>query len=254
MAHRSAAAQQPKTVIYLYGITRSAPPDAVRAVGVDGLATLERLETAGLVCWISRVPSAAYGEALARNMKNLEWLAEAGVLHQRAVAAIAAASDILPARFGTVFRDEDSLARHVAAEQRAIKLGLKKVTGADEWGVKVFAEPRAAAAVSVDVRSGKEYLQRKAAMLPQRAASTAPAELAAFGKALAAVADDVAQGGPVSAGQRNLVWQGSFLVRRSRQKQWQAVLRRFASKWGEERRVESTGPWPPYSFARAQES
>lgn len=240
-------------MIYLYGITRSAPSDAVRAVGVDGLAALESFETSGVVCWISRVPAATYGDALARNMENLEWLAEAGVLHQRAVAAIAAASDILPTRFGTVFRDEDSLARHVAAQQRAISLGLKKVTGADEWGVKVFAEPRPAA-VPAGVRSGKEYLQRKAAMLPQRVVSSAPADLAEFGKALAAVADDVAQGGPVSAGQRNLVWQGSFLVRRSRQKQWQAVLRRFASKWGEERRVESTGPWPPYSFARAQES
>jgi hypothetical protein len=26
------------------------------------------------------------------------------------------------------------------------------------------------------------------------------------------------------------------------------VLRKYAQQWGEERSIECTGPWPPYSF------
>ncbi len=58
-------------------------------------------------------------------------------------------------------------------------------------------------------------------------------------------------GGKVSGGQRDLEWQASFLVRRADRKKWDDVLAKFARRWGYERRIETTGPWPPYSFVSA---
>jgi hypothetical protein len=34
----------------------------------------------------------------------------------------------------------------------------------------------------------------------------------------------------------------------AKRKQWDNVLRRYATEWGAERSIECTGPWPPYSF------
>jgi hypothetical protein len=45
-----------------------------------------------------------------------------------------------------------------------------------------------------------------------------------------------------------------LLVKRRKQQQLQSVLRKFSKRWAEERKIECTGPWPPYSFvSRASE-
>ena len=54
--------------------------------------------------------------------------------------------------------------------------------------------------------------------------------------------------GKVSSGQRDLEWQASFLVPRAHRRQWDATLAEFATRWSGMRRIECTGPWPPYSF------
>src|SRR5207253_11033189 len=51
-----------------------------------------------------------------------------------------------------------------------------------------------------------------------------------------------------SGGLKGLQWQATFLVPRSRRKQWDATLKKFAARWDQSRRIECTGPWPPYSF------
>ena len=236
----------PEHALYLYGVSQRAPSKPVKAEGVDGVAAVESVPCAGLTCWISRVSRLEYADRLSRNMEDLEWLAAASVRHQRVVSEIAAASTILPARFGTVFLSEASLAAHVSTHKRQLLPALKRIEGADEWGVKVFAVP-APATVPITAASGTEYLRRKAAAATAAHGSLDP-EVRSFAEQLRRVAVDVAPTGKVSGGQRHLEWQASFLLRRSRQKQWRAILDRFAARWGTARRIECTGPWPPYSF------
>src|SRR5205823_6672751 len=129
-----------------------------------------------------------------------------------------------------------------------------RLAGADEWGVKVFvvAEPVHAA---VAAESGRDYLQQKAAMLKPAPSPQASKEVQDLAEALSKIAVDAVPGGKVSGGQRDLEWQASFLVRRADRKKWDDVLAKFARRWGSEkgheRRIETTGPWPPYSFVSA---
>ncbi len=229
--------------LYLYGITQAAV-DPPRSPGVDGVAPVEAVSCAGLTCWISLVPRAEFAEQLERNMEDLEWLAAASVRHQRVVGEIAANNAILPARFGTVFLSAASLEEDVKSRKRALAQAFKRIAGADEWGVKVFAAAGRAAAVTAS--SGKDYLQKKAALRETR--RQADPEIQEFAEALARVADEAAPAGKVSSGQRDLEWQASFLLRRSRHQQWQQVLDRYGKRWQGRRRIETTGPWPPYSF------
>lgn len=235
----------PGYVLYFYGITRILPA-TVSAEGADGIAPVEALPCAGLVCWASRVSRTEFADRLAENMENLEWLAAASVRHQRVVGEIAARTAILPARFGTVFLSEASLEAHVRKNKRSLLSAFRRIADADEWGVKVFAVAQRSAP-ALRAASGTEYLRRKATAL-ETARGTLDPDVRSFAQALRRIAQASAAGGKVSGGQRDLEWQASFLLRRSRQKQWRAVLDRFAARWQKSRRIECTGPWPPYSF------
>ncbi|MDP9268795.1 MAG: GvpL/GvpF family gas vesicle protein [Acidobacteriota bacterium] len=233
-------------VLYLYGIARSGQQSPPHAPGVDGVVSVEAVSSSGLTCWISRVDAHEFGDELERNIENLDWLAEASVRHQRVVAELSARDTVLPARFGTVFISEKTLFADVAGRKKDLQAALRRLAGTEEWGVKVFqSEPERP---TVAAESGRDYLRQKAAILKPAAPAQLSVEVKEFAQALAKVAADAVPGGKLSGGQRGLEWQASFLVRRNDRKQWDEVLGRYARRWGAERRIECTGPWPPYSF------
>ena len=232
---------------YFYGVSRGGArqlPHALR--GIDAIGAVESRSCSGLTCWYSRVDRGEYGERLEQNMQNLEWLANASVHHQRVVGSIAEIADILPARFGTVFLGDQSMAAHVSERKAALAGALRKIEGASEWGVKVFAEAPAVPAPS-PATSGTDYLLKKREQLRQGTPPSAPAELGELKTALdkASTAAVVVRG---KAPQPGLVWQASFLVKQNRIDAFHEVLRKFAARMGNAR-IETSGPWPPYSFA-----
>src|SRR5690348_1472529 len=129
-------------LLYLYGISAKAPKLSAKApklkvpTSIDGSSPLEHLEATGLTAWYSRVSPVEFGERLAANMENLEWLSAVSVRHQRTVAQISEAVTLLPARFGTVFKSEKSLADHIREQKAQLEEKLARIDGAEEWGVK----------------------------------------------------------------------------------------------------------------------
>jgi hypothetical protein len=235
-------------VLYFYGITESRPASSIQQPGIDSHTNIQAIDCEGLTCWISRVSATEFEKDLAQNMENLDWLATASVAHQRAISAIAREVEILPARFGTVFRSDESLRKHIRAHTREIKRDLERIKGADEWGIKVFAAKSAPTPVP-QVRSGKDYLKAKAALLPsKKSRSETDGEFDEFENALRKVALESAAVGNVSGGQRGLRFQTSLLVNRKDRKKLESVLKKFSECWAEARQIECTGPWPPYSF------
>ena len=235
-------------VVYFYGVTESFPENSIQQPGVDFASKIEPIECEGLTCWVSLVSAVEFEKDLARNMENLDWLASSSVAHQRAISAIASEAEILPARFGTVFRSEDSLRKHVRAQLRDIARDFKRIKGADEWGVKVFSR-KATAPPTVQVRTGRDYLKAKAALLSGKSSrSDNDREFAEFERALRQVALESAAAGNVSAGQRGLRFQTSLLVKRKDRKKLESVLKKFSQRWRAARQIECSGPWPPYSF------
>jgi len=247
-AKKKATRRATAGAIYLYGISQPVKGAVeIRAEAVDGIAAIEARRVDGLDCWISWMDRGEYADQLAENMENLEWLATIGVRHQRAVAELASKVNVLPARFGTVFLSDESLAVHVASGKKSIQSVFKKIAGAEEWGVKVFRVSQPARAAIAEAVSGTDYLKRKAQTALPRAKEADPA-LQALAKALAAVSVETAPGGKASSGQPNLVWHGSFLVRRADQKKFAAALKKFTTQFSDGYNVECSGPWPPYSF------
>lgn len=245
MGNRAVAAEQ---ALYLYGVSPAEASAAgkISSPGIDGVHAVERLSCGEFVCWASAVDGAGFGKALESNMENLDWLALHGVRHQQVVGEIARQESILPARFGTIFSGKEALRKDVEGRGEMLKRVLAKIADADEWGVKVYAERKAAQA-TVAASSGRDYLRQKAARLKTRPERD-DAELKEFGEALSGVAADSAPTGKISGAQPDLAWQATFLVQRKRRKDWDGVLKKFVERWSGARRIEVNGPWPPYSF------
>jgi len=236
--------------LYLYGVSRApgnkSKPAKSSSPGIDGKNPVRAVLCGDFLCWVSDVDHASFAQELERNLENLKWLALHSVRHQQAVADIAAQTTIVPARFGTIFSGEAALQKNVTQRKSALGKVFDRITGADEWGVKVFSERKAPAKVT-EARSGKDYLQQRAAQIKQRPDRNDP-ELQEFSAALEKIASDAAATGKVSGTQPSLLWQATFLVPRGRRKQWDKVLAEFVERWDGLRRIEVNGPWPPYSF------
>jgi len=242
--------------LYLYGISQrpqgaagkpAKNPGMIGSAGIDGIHAVRPLECGEFISWVCEVDQVSFAAAVERNMENLEWLALHGVRHQQVVGEVAEQTSIVPARFGTVFSGEPALVKDVQGRKAALHKVFARVAGGDEWGVKVFAESQVAPVALPDARSGKEYLQQKAARLKKRPERN-DQELQELAAALGKIATDSAPSGKVSGAQPNLLWQATFLVPRSKRKQWDQVLRNFVERWEGQRRIEVNGPWPPYSF------
>lgn len=248
MAHGVALPAGP---VYLYAITaqKSAAPSWLRVSGVEASGHIVGIPADRFTAWASAIDARGFAESLERNIENLDWLAEATLRHQNAINAIAAATKetLLPTRFGVVFSSADALVEDVARRAKELQASATRVAGCEEWGVKVFyvSSPTERAAFRT-ASSGADYLRKKAAALSTDGASDGAIQ--AFARDLASVARASSQSGKVSSGQKGLQWQATFLVPLAKRKQWDNVLRRYATQWGDERSIECTGPWPPYSF------
>jgi hypothetical protein len=241
----------PAGPVYLYAITagRSAAPRSLNASGIDASGRIAGIPAGAFTAWASAIDARGFAESLERNIENLDWLAEATLRHQNAINAIAAVSKdtLLPTRFGVVFSSAEALVEDVARRAKELQASAKRVAGCEEWGVKVFhvASPATRTAFKT-ASSGADYLRKKAAALSTDGANDGAIQ--AFARDLATVARASTPSGKVSSGQKGLQWQATFLVPVAKRKQWDNTLRRYATEWGEERSIECTGPWPPYSF------
>ena len=233
--------------LYLYGISKQEAKLTSEVEGVGGKPA-EMVSCAGLVCWVGRVGREEFADNLAANLENLDWLTEASVRHQRVVAAIVEQTEVLPARFGTVFLNEAAMEAHIGKKKKILEADLRKIKGCDEWGVKVFRVVRRPSVVATPPKTGRQYLQAKAAMRTARPGAWDDGQLTDFSNQLRRIAVDVAQVGKVSEGQRGLQWQTSVLLKRQELKKFRALLKKTSESWSDEKRIESSGPWPPYSF------
>jgi Gas vesicle synthesis protein GvpL/GvpF len=235
--------------LYVYGVTEiPSKPFAVTAEAVDGHGQVEPIAEGNYLCWISRVSRHEFADELQQNMDNLEWLAACSIRHQKVLSEIGATTAVLPARFGTVFLSPDTLIADFKQKIPKLREVFRRIADADEWGVKIFGTPQTRSKAAVSATSGVDYLRQKSAAL--QAASAARHDEAAekFGEDLSKVSEASVAGGKASNGQPGLLWSASFLVKRAKKKRFDETLKRYAAEWGATRRIDVSGPWPPYSF------
>jgi hypothetical protein len=87
---------------------------------------------------ISRVPVAEYNrDRVELGLKDLAWVAEQGMTHERVVAFFVDQGQILPASLFTLYSTEQALRSAVATQHEALVAELQRLTGVREWNLKV---------------------------------------------------------------------------------------------------------------------
>ncbi|MGP3934740.1 GvpL/GvpF family gas vesicle protein [Nonomuraea sp. KM88] len=249
---------------YLYVVTRdSGAPSPEGLAGVAG-TPVRAINRSGLVAYVSTVPLADFGEEpLQRSMEDLDWLDATARAHHHVVEAVAVTVPAVPVRLVTVYSGDEQVAGLLEDRHDDFCHALDRITGRQEWGVKVYADPSeqaepAAAQEGGGAASGPgaAYLRKRQAGLRNRQEAwrraSARAERVHDRLASVAVADrrHRAQDPQLSGRKEWMILNGAYLVDEERHAEFVRTVDELRGEGGE---LELTGPWAPYSFAALDE-
>ncbi|MFE4212036.1 GvpL/GvpF family gas vesicle protein [Streptomyces sp. NPDC056844] len=249
---------------YVYAVCRAGTPVETALAGRPGLegAPLRTVRAGELTALVSSVPSVSYGtEGVKAQMENLDRLEVLARTHHAVVEAAYEHAAVLPMRLVTVYLDDGRVGEMLGARAPEFSALLARLEGHVELGVKIYADPREAVAVSgrapetdTAASPGRAYLQRRRSQQRNhretyRAAGSVAAEVPARvdGIARAHVTHRPQQGDLAQAAGENIL-NDAYLVQDAQADAFRAALAGLADDVPGVR-VEITGPWAPYSFA-----
>ncbi|MFH9267859.1 GvpL/GvpF family gas vesicle protein [Streptomyces sp. NPDC017546] len=250
---------------YVYAVGRQGPALdglATRLPGVDG-RPLRPVEGGGLCALVSPVPADTFGaQGLTAQMEDLERLEAVARAHHAVVDAAFAETSVLPMRLATVYLDDARVADMLVRQRSDFQELLGRLEGHVELGVKVYADPRTAAAPPrpaappTGAGAGRAYLRRRQEQQRDsqdvyRAASDVAARAARLAETVAAsrAVHRPQQGQLASRPGVNVANEACLVPREHLER-----LRRELSALADDVSgvsIEVTGPWAPYSFATA---
>jgi len=252
--------------IYLYCVVRSARKP--RTGGVPpGIPGSERPTPVGLDdrLWLitASVPLDKYGSApLEEALRDLDWVAGIALAHEAVVEHFvhSPGAVVIPMKLFTMFSTPARAVADVAARKKTIESSLRRIAGAEEWGIRVMRgepSPGRTGAAMRTATSGAAFLAAK-----KRARDDARrAKLAAAGAALQAYerlarlarASRHRNDAPATATATPLL-DAAFLVPLGKRAQFTRAARREAAactKAGA--RMTLSGPWPAYNFVHGDD-
>ncbi|HET7388836.1 MAG TPA: GvpL/GvpF family gas vesicle protein [Nocardioidaceae bacterium] len=256
---------------YMYAVTRGVEPAALGEVGLDG-GPLEVVEEDGLAAVVSSVDLAEYGEdGLRRHLEDLEWLERVARAHDSVVQAVSRLGPVAPLRLATICLDEDGVRARLREWGTELRSALDRVADRVEWSVKVYmpgsvsrtvsvpdAEPARPADARRDRGLGTDYLRRKrTASDARRTAEEHGARVAAeiheeLARRSVAARVLAAQDPRLTGHEGTMTLNGAYLVAAADADAFAEHVEQLAGGYTEVR-VESHGPWPPYSFATLEQ-
>jgi hypothetical protein len=245
----------------VYCVVRAAKRPTVTRIpaGLPGAGRPEiRRVAASLWIVAAAVPLGVYGpEALEPRLRDLDWVSRVALAHEAVVEHFSRArgATVIPMKLFTMFSSFERAEDDVAARKTAIGRTLRRIAGAEEWGIRVFRRkatsgPRARAATS-----GADFLrarqQARDASAGARATSADAADRA-FDRLRRLSRDARVRDAGREPGTNPPMLDAAFLVPVSSRARFTAEARRQAralAAAGAD--LSLTGPWPAYNFVAA---
>lgn len=251
---------------WAYAVAAAIQPEWLGGEPGVGGQPVRTVEAAGLAAAVTSVSLDEFGEEpLRRQLEDLTWLEAAAREHHRVIGNVARRGPVIPMRLATIYRSDAGVEAALAARREDFAAALARVTGRAEWGVKAYLAAAASPAGpgrrppgSAAPGSGAAYLrQRRQQVSAGRAArrtALASAEIihAALGRLAAATALRPPQSAQLSGQAGQMILNAAFLVDNERAAEFGAAADSLAGQHSAVRLV-LTGPWPPYSFAAADQ-
>jgi hypothetical protein len=175
-------------------------------------------------------------------------LAELAREHDAVVRAVFRHEPVLPLRFGTVLDGEGSVRRLLEVAYDQARNCLDEVAGHREWGVRVrYAEAAATTRPDSAGLTGTQYLVRRRERL--KAIQQMREQVFRTAARLEDVLREHATDSAERARPHGVLVNTAYLVATGREAAFHAEVEWFARELrAAGATVETTGPWPPYSF------
>ena len=247
--------------LYLYclftGDERPAEP------GIDDREPTRVVRYRELNALVSQVPMAEFGgQALERHCLDPHWLREKAQHHDRVIRSVMQNGPVLPIRFGTLYTREQRLRNLLASHYQDFRTFLESVTGAAEWGIKVYAGGYSKELPSTDASAksrleganpGREYLMRKKMAKQQSGTAHSDHAIKPIIERLSVLAMQAQRNNLLSCRatgmKEEMVFNAVFLVADDGIDCFRKQLDELESEYRElGLQFQLSGPWAPYNF------
>jgi len=257
---------------YVYAIVPPAIAVEAAPLGIDD-ARVELLADGDVAALVGCVDPLRYGEGLDDRIAEVGWLAPRATAHDAVLTWASDLGAVIPLPLFSLFRSRDAVKAMLETRHQDLAATLNRVGRGREFGVRLFrvddelrrslsALSPTIAALEAEVAAapspGQAYLlgrkldAAKKDELRRVAASVATAaydDLAA--RSLASTQDPLPKSTAEQTGAAIL--NAAFLVAYDRIDEFRSVVTELVRRHHTRGfRVEFTGPWPPYHFARSE--
>lgn len=265
MTARSKLAEQ---VEYVYGIVPAALATGGAPAGLDGRPVRAVVE-GEIAALVSSLDSAEYaGDSIDQRATDLEWLGPRAHSHDAVITWANNPGPAVPLPMWTLFTSEPGVCGMLAARAGELRATMARISGADEYSLRVFAKP-------AEVRASLELLAPELGEAQRALASAAPGQryllerkleaqkkelLRSAAETVAArvydevrvvAADSVQDSLPRSSAiaDAHAVLNAVFLVRREGFEEFRSLVSRIVAEHKDRGfHFEFSGPWPAYHF------
>jgi hypothetical protein len=180
--------------------------------------------------------------------------------HEGVLQAVAAETDVLPFRFGTICRTEEDVRALLEGRRDALLSALARVTGRLEIGAKLWVDrARLTNTAGAEPQSGRAYLEaRRSAQRREDEADALCLETAraTYERLLAHAIEGVAnrpQPRELTGRTEDMLLNAAFLVDAGDTALLDEIARLDDELRDQGFSLEATGPWPPHNFADVPE-
>jgi hypothetical protein len=257
-------------LIYIYCITGEIPKfDSISKENVHGVSYIFHK---GLFAVVSEVLAEEFGEdMLKKNLNDITWLESKVKTHEKIIEKVMGQTTVIPFRFATIFKTEDSLKTMIEKFLDGFRDILNRLLGQEEWGVKIYCDMEKFKATVVKENSqilkmeeeikssgiGKAYFlnKKKEELINDIANKTITGYRIEIREALqeqsSAACPMMLLPKEITGRKDEMVMNAAFLVDKTKLNDFIESIKYLKVKYEDAGLdFDYTGPWPPYNFCQ----
>ncbi|WP_332698360.1 GvpL/GvpF family gas vesicle protein [Halalkalibacter lacteus] len=262
-------------LIYLYGLiptneaTNQSLPTFKGFDGSGGIYTIPIEKSTAIVC---KLDSEKYSEERIKDKvsNDMEWLQEKAFHHHETVKKLARKFTIIPLKFCTLYKNQDSLRKAVHAKEPKIESAFSLLAGNEEWNVKMYCDDHV---VKEQIKKNNPAIEAKRAEISQLPKGRQFFEKKKLDKLIESELEEeinrisenvhlhlkefVIQGNVkrnwsknVTGKKENMTWNGVYLISETAVESFLEQVQQYEIQMQEMGwKFEVSGPWPAYHFS-----
>ncbi|WP_227937106.1 GvpL/GvpF family gas vesicle protein [Alkalihalobacillus deserti] len=262
-------------LIYLYGLVptnetiNQSLPSFKGFEGEGGIYTIPIEQNTAIVC---NLDSDQYSEEKIKDKVNhdMEWLKEKAFHHHETVMKLAKMFTVIPLKFCTLYKNQDSLAKAVQTNEQKMERTFALLAGNEEWNLKIYCDDQllkeqisqsdpTIEAKRADIASlpkGRQFFEKK--KIEKLIESKLEEEKNRVSEDIHLhLKEYVLQGNvksnwskDVTGRKENMTWNSVYLISEPKVESFLNEIQHYQKEMKEMGwQFEVTGPWPAYHFS-----